>query len=452
MSLLVGERSFYKAFFRLTLIIGLQNIITIGVNLSDNLILGGYSETALSSAALANQIQFIATFLIIGCSQSVIILASRLWGAKEIHSIRKVAGTGMAVSLLISCLMWFVAMFYSSGLLAALTTDEVVIQEGAAFLRIISCSYVFFAISNILLATLRSMEIVKIGLMVSLCTLVINVTLNYLLVYGYLGLPELGQNGSAIATLISRIIESIIVITYMLKAKLTLRLHISDFLKLDMSILKPYVKIAFPILLSSLSWAGAMAVQTGILGHMGTAAIAANSVAATIFQLVTVITYASASASAVIMGKTVGEGSLEKVKAYSKTLQVLYILIGIGTAIVLFITKDYFLILYSISDEAKNLALAFMTILSITVIGTSYQMPALSGIIQSCGDTTFVMYNDFIFMWLFILPVSLLAAFVFDFSPVMIFIILKSDQILKCFVALVKVNRFKWIKTIEHSR
>ncbi|WMT43209.1 MATE family efflux transporter [Paenibacillus sp. D2_2] len=123
MSLLVRDRSFYKSFFSLTLIIGLQNAITIAVNLSDNLILGGYSEIALSASSLANQIQFIATFLMIGCSQSVIIMASRFWGENEVQPIRKVVGAGMAISICIGVLMWLVALCSSSWLLSAMTND-----------------------------------------------------------------------------------------------------------------------------------------------------------------------------------------------------------------------------------------------------------------------------------------------------------------------------------------
>ncbi|REK74690.1 MATE family efflux transporter [Paenibacillus paeoniae] len=452
MTLLVKEKMFYIHFFKLTLIIALQNVITIGVNLSDNIILGGYSETALSAAALANQIQFIALFLIIGCSQSVVILASRLWGSKQLHLIRKVIGVGMAASIVIGLITSITVILFSTELLSLLTADKSVIQEGAHYLKISSFSYVFFAITTILLASLRSMEIVKIGLLVSLFTLIINVSLNYLFVYGHFGLPRMGVFGSAIATLIARILECIIVIVYIVKNNHRLGLKMRHFFELDTTILKQYTKIALPILLSSLSWAGAMAVQSGILGHMGTSAIAANSVATTIFQFVTVIIYASASSTAIIMGKTIGEGSIEKVKAYSRTLQILYLFIGILTAIVLFVTKDHVLFLYQISDEAKALSLSFMTILSITAIGTAYEMPALSGIIQSGGDTKFVMYNDFIFMWLLILPASLLAAFVFNLSPVTLFILLKSDQILKCFVAFVKVNRYKWIKTMQVQR
>ncbi|GGH19853.1 MATE family efflux transporter [Paenibacillus segetis] len=451
MSLMVRESTFYKNFFRLTLLIGLQNVITIGVNLSDNLILGGYSESALSGAALANQIQFFVSMLVMGVSEAVVILGSRFWGANQLHSIKKISSVGMALALALSFSIWIVVYFFPTNCLSLLTNEQSIIVEGARYLKIISFSYVFFAITNILLASLRSMEIVKIGFIVSLSTLVINICLNYLLVYGHFGFSSMGIRGSAIGTLIARIIETMIVILYIKKAKLRLRIKFSDYLQLDMTMLKQYIKIGSPILLANFIWAAAMAVQTAILGHMGEASIAANSVATTIFQLVTVVIYASASATTVLIGKAVGEGVLDRVKAYSKTLQILYVLIGIVTGLILFITKDHVLSFYAISAESKTLALQFMTILSITVCGTAYQMPALTGIVRSGGDTKFVMYNDFIFMFFLVLPLSYMSAFVFNFSPIITFIFLKSDQILKCIVAVFKVNRYKWIRVFDHQ-
>lgn len=300
--------------------------------------------------------------------------------------------------------MFLVVTFFSTACLSLLTNDKSIILEGSSYLKIISYSYFFFAVTNVLLASLRSMEIVRVGLLVSLSTLIINVCLNYILIYGNFGFPRMGIEGSAISS---------------------------------------------PILISGFSWAGSMAAQTGILGHMGTAAIAANSVATTIFQLVTVVAYASSSSTSIIMGKAMGEGDIIKIKTYSRSIQVLYLCLGIMTAFVLFFTKDFVINLYTISDDAKDLAVQFMMLLSITVIGTAYEMPALSGIIQSGGDTKFVMYNDFIFMWLLVLPASFLSAFVFGASPVLTFVFLKCDQILKCFVAVIKVNRFKWIPVLE---
>ncbi|WP_211750059.1 MATE family efflux transporter [Paenibacillus sp. Marseille-Q4541] len=451
MSLFVRESLFYKSFFKLIFFIGLQNVITIGVNLSDNVILGGYSETALSGASLANQIQFFVSMLVMGVSEAVVILGSRFWGANQLNPMKKISSVGMAVALTLSMSIWIVVYFFPAQCLSLLTNEQSIIAEGAQYLKIISFSYVFFAITNILLASLRSMQIVKIGLMVSLSTLVINICLNYLLVYGHFGFPRMGISGSAIGTLIARVIETIIVILFIKKAKIPLKFTFTDYVKIDLPMLKQYLKIGSPILIANFIWAGAMGIQTGILGHMGEASIAANSVATTIFQLVTVVIYASSSATAVLIGKAVGEGALDRVKAYSKTLQILFVLIGIITGLVLFFTKDHVLSFYAISDESKALAVQFMTILSITVCGTAYQMPTLIGIVRSGGDTKFTLYNDFIFMFFLVLPLSYLSAFVFHFSPIITFAVLKSDQILKCVVAFIKVNRFKWIRSFDNN-
>ncbi|MFU1795492.1 MATE family efflux transporter [Paenibacillus azoreducens] len=451
MSIWVKETSFYKTFFRLTLMIALQNIITLGVNLSDNLLLGGYSESALSGVALANQLQFILQMLVMGAAEGLVILSSRSWGAKNMEAVKKAAGIGMRIALLVSVVMWIVVLLLPEGCMSLFTNEERVIQEGAQYLRIICFSYVFFAVTNMLLASLRSVEIVRIGFIVSLSTLIINVCLNYVLIYGHFGFPRMGVSGSATATLAARIIETCIVIVFIKRFDRRLKLKLKDFYRVDKELFRQYLRIGSPILLANALWACAMATQSAILGHMGEAAIAANSVATTVFQLVTVITYASASATAIMIGKTIGEGHVSKIKTYSKTMQLLYLLIGLGTGLVLFVTKDYVTGLYAISDESKTLAVHFMTVLSITVVGTAYQMPALTGIVRSGGDTKFVLYNDFIFMWLVVLPASALCAFVFNFSPLITFICLKCDQILKCFVAIVKVNRFKWIRMFNNE-
>lgn len=447
MSLFVRERRFYKRFFWLTLIIGLQNIITLGVNLSDNVMLGGYSESALSGVALANQIQFLLQMLVMGVGEGVVIMASRYWGANNIGAIKKVSSIGMRLAIVLSVVLWAIVFFFPHATLSIFTNGESVISEGVKYLQIICFSYVFFAITSILLASLRSVETVKIGFIVSLSTLIINVALNYVLIYGHFGFPELGVQGSAIATLIARTIETFIVCVYIKKYDRKILLKLKDFFHIDLGLLKQYIKVGSPILLSNTIWGLAMGAQTAILGHMGEAVIAANSIATTIFQLVTVAIYASASATAVLIGKTIGEGYTDKIKAYAKTLQILYVLLGLCTGAILFILKDYVLGFYTISIEAKELALQFMTVLSITVVGSAYQMPALTGIVRSGGDTKFVLYNDLIFMWLIVLPFSFLSAFVFNLSPLVTFIFLKSDQILKCFVAIVKVNRFKWIRS-----
>lgn len=450
MSVFVRDRSFYKTFLTLTAIIGLQNIITFGVNLADNLMIGGYSEYALSGVALVNQIQFILIMLVMGVSEGVVIMASRYWGARNISSIKKISSIGMRLSVSIGVLLWAIVFFFPEATLSLFTTDVNVIAEGKKYLQIVCFSYIFFSITMMIIAILRSVETVKIGFFISSSTLIISVCLNYVLIYGNFGFPSLGVEGAAISTLIARAVELLIAILYVKKFDQKIFLKLKDFFQFEWDLFKQYIRLGSPVIMSNFIWGLAMAVQTAILGHMGASAIAANSIATTIFGIVSVAVSASASSTTVLIGKTIGAGgTFETIKAYAKTLQVLYIVIGLCTGALLFFTKDVVIDFYSISDEARMLSIQFMTVLSITVVGTAYQMPALTGIVRSGGDTKFVLINDTIFMWMIVLPVSAVCAFIFDFSPLIVFICLKSDQILKCFVAIVKVNRFRWIRTFD---
>ena len=452
MSLFVREGYFYKRFFSLTAAIALQNVIVFGVNLADNIMLGAYSETALSGVALVNQIQFLLQMLIMGIGEGIIILSARFWGQRETGPIRQTASIGVRLGHGVGFLVWAIVFFFPHQTLALFTSDEAVIGEGVRYLRIICFSYLFFSLTNILISVLRSVETVRIAFVVSFSTLVINVCLNYVLIYGHFGAPRLGVRGAAIATLTARIIETLIIVIYLKCIDKKLNVRLRDFAKFPKELFWQFLKVGSPVIASNAIWGLAMAVQTAILGHLGSEAIAANSIATTVFQILSVIVYGSASATSVLIGKTIGEGRMDMIRQYAKTLQVLYILLGLATGVLLYCSKDAILAFYAVSPGAKELALQFITVLSVTVCGTAYQMPALTGIVRSGGDTKFVLYNDTIFMWMIVLPSSALAAFVFDFSPTAVFICLKSDQILKCFVAVVKVNRYRWIKQFDATQ
>ena len=449
MSILVKEKSFYRTLFPLIAVIALQNVITFVVALADNVMLGMYSETALSGAALVNQIQFLLQMVVGGIGEGMIVMTSRFWGAKDISSIKKTTAIGMLLGIVIAAAMWAAVFFMPGEVLSLFTFEQAVIGEGTQYMQIVCFSYVFFTINSILLAPLRSVETVKIGFAVSIISLGVNIFLNYMLIFGNLGAPGLGSRGAAIATLTARIVEMGITCIYAFRIDRKIRLKVRDLLRISKGIFRQYIRVGTPVIVSGAMWGVAMAIQAAILGHMGAAAIAANSIAAAVFEVVTVVAYASASAAAVVIANTLGEGKKEMVRPYTRTLQVIFLLIGAVTGLLLFLLKDAIVGLYSITPETKRLALEFMTILSVTVVGTAYQMPALTGIVRGGGDTKFVMINDLIFMWGIVLPISAMAAFLWSWSPVLVFICLKADQILKCFVAVIKVNRYRWVKQID---
>ena len=198
-----------------------------------------------------------------------------------------------------------------------------------------------------------------------------------------------------------------------------------------------------------------MGMQTAILGRLTDPVISANSIASTVFQIISVFSYGSATAASVMIGKTIGEGKdagadvlKKEIMHRAHVLQIVFLCIGTATGIALFLFKDFIIGFYNITPDTVTLAVQFMTVLSVTVIGSSYQMPCLTGIVRGGGDTKFVLFNDIIFMWGIVLPSSFAAAFIFELHPIFIFMCLKADQILKCFVAVVKVNSGNWMKKI----
>jgi putative MATE family efflux protein len=291
-------------------------------------------------------------------------------------------------------------------------------------------------------------ESVRIGFAVSLFTLVTNISLNYILIFGKLGFSAMGSEGAAIATLISRVVELLVVVVYLAVIDRKLRWRLGDLRRFELPAFKLFVITCLPLVLCDGLFGVSTALQTAILGHMNDAAISANSVASTLFQLLKVAAVGCAGAAAVIVGRTIGEGKLEKTKEYAKTMQLIFVGVGLLTGITLFLLRTPIIAAYKISDEAKELANGFLTVLSVTAVGTAYQMPTNTGIVRGGGDAKYVLRMDLISIWGIVLPLSFLAAFVFRWHPVAVIACLNADQVFKSIPAIIKCNRFRWIKKL----
>lgn len=445
---MIKEKSFYRSFFILTLSLALQNLLTYGVNLADNLMLGAYSETALNGASLCNQVQFLLQMLVVGAGEGAVVLGSQYWGKNNLEPIPHIIGCALRFGVGMAAALFIVVLFFPAQILGLLTNDTAVIAEGVKYFQIICFTYLIFTATNILVASLRSIGIVKIGYIISASTLCINICLNSLLIYGRLGFPELGIRGAAIATLVSRCVELLIVVLYLKFREHRLNLTLRKLVHIDTSYLKDYQGVSLPVLLNQAQWGIAQMVQTGILGHLGAAAIAANSIATIIYQVLSVLAYGAASASSIWVGRTIGEGREAFLRPLVKTLQVLFLVIGIVSGLAIYFARNPILMFYNISPEAHRLALQFIVVMAITTVGTSYQMACDNGIIRGGGDTSFSMKMNLVSMWLIIVPFSWLAAFVWKFSPVVVFFLLKWDQLYKAIPVAIRLHSWKWVKRV----
>ncbi len=449
--LMTKDKSFYKQFFSLYWVLVLHNVIALGVNLADNIMIGSYNETSLAGVAAVNQVQFVYQQIIMGSGDALVVVGSQYWGQKRTGEISKLSLGAMVIALFAGIALFVTAWVTPRGVMSLFTPSEDIIAEGAKYLNIIKYTYIVFGITNILLATLRCVETVKIGFYISLSTLLINCSINYMLIGGNFGFSEMGVEGAAIGTLTARCMELIIVICYLAFRDKKLKINLKTYFIPNKNLIGDYLKVARSAVVVAAMFGCSTALQTVILGHMSDNAIAANSVSTSLYQTLKVAAIGASAATSIIIGKAVGQGDMKKIKEYTKTLQIIFLIIATLMSLCLYILRIPILGMYDLNHETYRLANAFIIVLCITGFGTAYEMPVLTGIVRGGGDAAFILKNDIISIWCIVLPLSYLAAFKFGWPPEVVVFCLNFDQLFKCGAAAIKANRYTWIKKLTRK-
>ena len=450
---LIREKQFYKHITVLAAPIVLQNIITYSVTLADNVMVGSLGTSSLSGVYMANQVMNLLQMLVTGLSAAMVVLATQYWGKKDTASIKSIVGIALKMVVSLSMLLWIAVLLWPEALLRIFTDSEPVIACGKEYLSIVCYSYLFFGLTNVLISSMRCVENVKIGMYVSMAALLTNVSLNYVLIFGHFGAPRLGLSGAAIATLISRIVEFSIILFYVAKKDQKLHIHVKELWHSSPGLLRDFFKYGVPVIAGSLLWGLNGSYQSAIIGRLSAAAISAVSISNTVYQLTSVAIFGIREASSIIVGKAVGTNNFDLVKRYAVTFQVMFLGVGLITGLLIFSLRDIILLLYSNLDaETIIVSRQLMTVLAITTVGTAYQMGTLTGVVRAGGATNFVLKNDTCFVVFVIIPASLLASYVFHAPAWVVYLCLKCDQLLKCIVAFIKVNRFNWVRNLTRER
>ena len=450
MAVFTKDRSFYRSLVTLAVPISLQNLVTFAVGFADNLMIGSLGDDAISGVYVGGQLQSVLQMFIGGIEGAILILAAQYWGRKDRESIRKVVSIGVKFALGVGILMTLVAVSFPEWTIRIFTQDPGVIREGAAYVQIVGFTYLFFSISQVMIAAMRSVETARVGLYISLIAMVVNVSLNYVFIFGHLGFPAMGVRGAAIATLISRVVEMCASVGYVFFVDKKLRFGLRDLFRTDRQLLRDFIRYGLPVIGGQVVWSVNMLANTKILGYYSAEVIAAASITGMLHNLIYVWMNGLSSAVGIITGKTVGAGLYEKMKEYSKTVQMIFLLVGLISGAAVFLAREGFISLYNASPEAQEYSRQFINVISVTIIGTCYQAACLFGLVKSGGDISFVFKNDSIFVFLVVIPSSLLAMWL-GAPPWVVFACLKCDQILKCFVALVKINRYNWMKNLTRD-
>ncbi len=445
------DRTFYKTLFKMLIVVALQNVISYSVNMIDNVMLGRYSQTALSGAATVNQIFFMVDQFSLSICTVLVILVSQYWGKKNIPPIRTITGIAVKLALCVGGVILILCGFFPNLVLHIFTNSPEIIAEARSYLIIVMWSFVLFIVSSVLLGSLRAVETVRIAFYISIVSLGINAVFNYFLIFGKCGFPELGIQGAAVSTLMARIVEFLIVVIYLAKKDQKIRLFTGGMWKFSKPLKMDFKKLYIPAMFAQVVWGLSVPMQTAILGHLSDNAIAANSVATTFYQYFKVIVLAMSATSSVIVGNSIGRGDIKKLKAESRTLCIIDLCIGIVLGIALFALRKPLLTMYSLNDETTLLTIHLLVILSFVMVSMAYQMPVSFGIIQGGGDTKFTMKMNMISTWGIVMPLSLMAAFWWKLPVELVVLCIQSDQFFKSIPVFIYFRRYTWIKKLTRE-
>ncbi len=441
-------KAFYKMAFALVMPMAIQNLINVGISSIDVLMLGSVSETVLSAASLAGQVQFIMVLLFFGLTSGAAVLTAQYWGKGDKDSIIKIMGICMRFSLIIAVCFTSAVLIFPSKVMNIFTNEPEVIAEGVKYLRIISFSYIFMSITMIYLNVMRSVERVVVSTIVYMISLISNVIIASILIFGLFGIPQMGIKGAAIATLASRGFELLTVIIYALKFNDVLHFKVSSLFVRDKLLFRDFVYYSIPVTLNELMWGAGVAMNAVVIGHLGKSVVSANSVAQISRQLATVIAFGLANATAITVGKAIGENNLKNARDYSNRFIKLSVVAGVVGAAIILIARPLAMAKLNLTPVTQGYLSIMMIVMSYFVVAQALNTTLVVGVFRAGGDTRFGLFLDVTTMWGGSILLGALAAFVFKWSVPVVYIILMSDEIIKIPLTVARFKSRKWLNNV----
>jgi len=448
----VKDKQFYKTAVMLALPIVLQNMITIGVNIMDTVMLGSYGEIQLSGSSLANEFINIFHILCMGMGCGAAVLTAQFWGRKDIASLKHAVTIMIRICLSLAVIFTVVTVAVPSFIMSIFTDDPAVIEKGRIYFLWSSPTYILMGISLTMTLILRSVRKVMLPLITSIICFFVNIFFNWVFIFGNLGAPEMQIAGAALGTVIARVVEAGIIAGYILIKDRDIGYRIRDIFSSCGGLLPTYMKYSIPVLISDGMLALGNSMVSVIMGHISTEYVAANAIVATVVRLSTVFTQGLGQASSVMTGNALGRGEKDTAYTQGVTFVNLSIVIGIAAGLIILTICPFIIGLYNIEDATRDIAYQLMYAVSIMVVFQSSQSVLTKGVLRGGGDTKFLMFADVAFLWIASIPLGALCGLVWQFSPFVIYIALKIDWIIKTVISMFRLYSKKWIKIVDKNR
>ncbi len=447
MKSLIGDKSFYKRLIAISLPIIVQQLITSSVQLVDNVMVGSLGELAIGSVSVVNQLYFVVILVTFGVLGGAGVFTAQYFGSKDFDKLKQTYRFKVIAALVIAVLAFVVLSFFGESLISIFTDNPVTIAGGMDYLRIVKWSMLPWAMSVSISFTFREIGITKPLLRISLITIVVNTLLNYLLIFGSFGFPQLGIKGAAIATLISRCVESGLFIILVYKKGQVFNSKIKEIFKINRFVLKAIIIMAIPLMLNEILWSTGQTMFMEAYSTRGDNALAAANITGAISQLVFVIFGGMSTGIAVMVGNTLGENKLKLAQENSKKLIFASIVFSAFMGLILFGLSFFILNIYDVLEETKQIA-AFNIRVNALIIPVVAFNVAMYFTLRSGGDTRSTFIMDSGYMWVIQVPAAYVLSRVTDLPITMLFLIIQLLEIPKMAFAFSRYQKGHWIKNL----
>ena len=445
----LGDRELYIKTLRLALPISAQSLVAVGMNMIDTVMLAKMGDAQISAASLAGQ--YVTLFLVcaMGLGMGASVLTNRYWGMGDQNSLKQAVTVMLRWELAVTAVFTVVGMLFPRWIMQIFSSDSEILMYGTRYLRWLLPSYFCMAYSQGCTVVLRSAGKLFMPLAGSALALAVNAFLNWVLINGNLGAPRMEIAGAALATSIAWVVQLLVICGYFFFAERDIGYRLSD-LKTDCgAVRREYFRISVPVLISDgLLGLGSSAISV-VMGQLGQTFAAANSVTMVVQQMSTVLHHGTAGAAGIVTGHTMGKGDFEQAQKQGYAFVLIGVVIGVLAAGGILLLRRPVIAYYHVSDEAKEIAWQLLNALIVVVIFQSVNGVLTKGVLRAGGDTRFLMVADVLFLWTASIPFGALAAFMWHQPAVVVFELLKVDQVIKCAWCLWRLHSGKWRKNIK---
>lgn len=439
---------FYRYLFALTVPIILQNLITTSLNMLDTMMIGRIGEVPLAAVGIANQFYFLFTLFIFGIAGGNGVLIAQLYGKKDFENIKKVFCRSLTTGITLTLIFSFIGLANAERIIGLFNKSPEIVTVGSSYLRITIVGYLFTGISFVLASALRSIKHTKLPMYASFIGLCVNGTLNYLLIFGHLGFPQLNTTGAAIATIIARTIECFILVIATVKWAPELSLKIEDFYTLSPLMEKSLRKVTLPILFNEACWGIGSVTYIALYAHLGTQATAAMQISSTIINLFMVIAFGLSYSALVVVGNEVGANEIKRAFESSKKIRHITVIVGVVIAAILFPLAPVVTLFFNVSETVQSMTQSVIQVFALMLPFKIMNMVMIVGVLRGGGDATFGSVLQGFTLWCIGIPLTYIAGFVLHQPLHYVVGISVVEELVKLVIITRRYHSKSWIKNV----